>query len=118
MKMLSIIVLTLVAAASMSGWAWAQPPRGPRGGPGGPGPLRPEVLERIVDDLQLSAPDQEKVNAILRAHEEKMRRSREEARTALLKQMKEVLSDKQYAQFKQDVERRPRPLRATAALAA
>lgn len=108
MKMLLILILSPVAV-SMSGWAMAQAPRGPRGGPGGPGALRPEVLERIVDDLQLSTSDKEKVDAILQAHEEKMRRHREEARNALLEKMKDVLSDKQYAQFKQEVERRPPP---------
>jgi hypothetical protein len=112
MKTLICLVLTLVAATSLSSWAQAQPPRGPRGGPGGPGgpgPLRPEVLERIVDDLQLSPGDKEKVDAIVAAHEEKMRRARDEARKALLEQMKGVLNDKQYAQFKQEIERRPLP---------
>jgi hypothetical protein len=112
MQTLMCLVLTVVVTASMSGWASAQPPRGPRGGPGGPGgpgPLRPEVLERIVDDLQLSPGEKEKVDAIVAAHEAKMRQARDEARKALLEQMKGVLNDKQYAQFKQEVERRPPP---------
>jgi EF hand len=109
MKMLMLVVLMLSITASLPGSAAAQPPRGPRGGPGGPGPLRPDVLEGIVDDLKLPEKDKAKVDAILQAHEEKMRRARDEARTALLRQMKEVLDDKQYAQFKQEIDRRPPP---------
>jgi hypothetical protein len=62
-----------------------------------------------VDDLNLSEKEKAKVDEILEAHEEKMRKARDEAKTALLKQMKEILTDKQYAQFKQEVDRRPPP---------
>jgi Spy/CpxP family protein refolding chaperone len=65
------------------------------------------VLERIGDDSNLSETEKAKVDEILEAHEEKMRKARDEARTVLLEQMKEVLTDKQYAQFKQKVDRRP-----------
>src|SRR5580704_10263479 len=112
MKKLMLVVMTIFLAASTTGWANAQPPRGPRGGPGGPGgpgPLRPEVLERIVEDLNLSDKDKAKVDEILAAHEEKMRKVRDEARAVLLKQMKSVLTEKQYAEFKQEVERQPPP---------
>src|SRR5262249_34975627 len=79
---LVFLFLTVAVTASMSGWALAQPPRGPRGGPGGPGgpgALRPEVLERIVDDLHLSPGEKEKVDAIVAAHEAKMRQARDES---------------------------------------
>ena len=113
MKLLVLVVVATFVTASTPGWATAQPPRGPRGGPGGgppgPGPLRPQVLERIVDDLNLPEKEKAKVDEILEAHEAKMRKARDEARTALLVQMKAVLTDKQFAQFKLEVERRPGP---------
>ena len=113
MKILVLVVVAIFVSVFSSGWARAQPPRGPRGGPGGgapgPGPLRPEVLERIVDDLNLPEKEKAKVDEILEAHEAKMRKARDEARAALLAQMKAVLTDKQFAQFKLEIERTPGP---------
>ena len=109
MKSLVLTFSALSLMVATAGWAVAQPPRGPGRGPGGAGPLRPEVLERIVEDLDLPEKEKAKVDAILEAHEGKMRRARDEARIALLDQMKTVLNEKQYAQFKQEVERRPPP---------
>ena len=113
MKILVLVLVAIFVAVSNAGWAAAQPPRGPRGGPGGgppgPGPLRPEMLERIVDDLKLSEKEKAKVDEILEAHEAKMRKARDEARAVLLEQMKAVLTDKQFAQFKLEVDRRPGP---------
>ncbi len=39
----------------------------------------------------------------------KCRKARDEAKASLLKQMKEILTEKQYAQFHQEVDRRPPP---------
>jgi hypothetical protein len=106
MKLLVLAVVAIFVSASAAGWAAAQPPGG---GPPGPGPLRPEVLERIVDDLNLPEKEKAKVDEILEAHEAKMRKAREEARATLLVNMKAVLTDKQFAQFKLEVERTPGP---------
>jgi Spy/CpxP family protein refolding chaperone len=97
----------LVLWCASAGFANAQPGRGP----GSPGPLRPEVLERIVDDLKLSEKERARADEILEAHHETMRRARDEARANLLEQMKAVLTPAQLAQFKQELDRRgPPPL--------
>ena len=105
MKPLICATGALAVWFASAGLAAAQPGRGQ----GGPGPLRPEVLERIVDDLKLSDKARARADQILEAHNEKMRRARDEAKTALLEQIKGVLTASQLTQFKQELDRRGPP---------
>jgi hypothetical protein len=90
--------------------------RGPggRGGPGGPGgprgpggPGGPGGLERAVDDLKLSDKKKEKADAVLKAHQESVRKLMDLANSDLLLKMKDVLSEEEFKKFKEAVDRRP-----------
>jgi Spy/CpxP family protein refolding chaperone len=105
MSRLICVLGPFVVWCASASFAMAQPGRGP----GGPGPLRPEVLERIVDDLKLAEKERARADEILEAHNERMRRARDEARTNLLEQMKAVLTPSQLAQFQQELDRRGPP---------
>ena len=79
------------------------------GGFGGPGGFRPGA-ERALNDLNLS--DQKKkdaAQALVKAHEENVKKLMELARAELLLKMKDVLSDEEYKKFKTELESRPGP---------
>jgi hypothetical protein len=93
-------------------------PRGPGGpggqpGPGGPGfgppPGGPDGLARILEDLNLPEKTMDKADAIVRAHQRKMRRLMDQAREDLLKEMKPILSAEEFEKFKEALDRRPPP---------
>ena len=72
-------------------------------GPGG-------GAERALNDLNLS--DQKKkdaAEALVKAHEENVKKLMELARSELLLKMKDVLSDEEYKKFKTELESRPAP---------
>ena len=94
-------------------------PRGPGGlgrqrgpGPGGPGfgpPGGPDGLERILEDLNLPEKTMDKADAVVRAHQRKMRKLMDQAREDLLKEMKPILSTEEFEKFKEALDRRPPP---------
>jgi hypothetical protein len=76
------------------------------GGGRGFGPGAP--AERALTDLNLS--DQKKkdaAEALVKAHEENVKKLMELARSELLLKMKDVLSDEEYKKFKTELESRP-----------
>jgi hypothetical protein len=78
------------------------------GPPGGFGPGA--IAERALADLNLS--DQKKKDAaaaLVKAHEENVKKLMELARSELLLKMKDVLSDEEYKKFKTELESRPAP---------
>jgi Spy/CpxP family protein refolding chaperone len=98
------------------------PPPGPRGGPPQAGdrgappppplpgpPAGPGAqLDRALDDLKLADARKAKADEVLKAHHEKVRKFLDQAHEDLLQQMKKVLSEEEYKQFKESVEN-PRP---------
>ena len=61
-------------------------------------------MERVLDELRLTDDQKEKVEEILRAHHQAMRKLMDEKRAELLKQMKGVLKEEQYKKFVQMME--------------
>jgi hypothetical protein len=114
MKFMIRLVLITACWCVCAGPTNAQPPRGPRDRPNGP-PPRPEALEAIVEDLKLSPAARAEAEKILEAHNDRMRKARDEARKVLLTQMKQVLTASQFAQFSEEIDRRgpPPPRRGT-----
>jgi hypothetical protein len=84
---------------------------GPRGGfgPGLKGGPRPGGAERAVADLRLSGKTKEKAEAVLKAHQENVRKLMDLARSDLLVKMKDVLSEQEYKTFKEGLDRQPGP---------
>jgi hypothetical protein len=89
--------------------------RGP-GGPGGPGGFGPRDgfrpgggPQRAVDELKLNDKSKEKAEAIVKAHQENVRKLLDLARSDLLQKMKDVLSEQEYKNFKDALERDPGP---------
>jgi hypothetical protein len=97
-------VVVFLLGAALSQPPEPPPPPGTPGGPGGPG-----GLERILDEMKLTRQERDRAQEVLRAHHEKMRKLHEEAREDLLKQMKDVLSEEQVKQLKEELDRRPPP---------
>jgi hypothetical protein len=56
-------------------------------------------LEGVVDDLKLTGTKKEQAEAVIKAHEENVRRLMDQARTDLLRKMKEVLSAEEFQDF-------------------
>jgi Spy/CpxP family protein refolding chaperone len=80
----------------------------PPGGFAPPGGFGPGGVERALADLKLSdKTKQEKAEAVVKAHQEKVRKLMDDTREELLKQMKDVLSEEEFKTFKEAVERRP-----------
>ncbi len=79
-----------------------------KGGFGPKGGFGAGSLERTLTDLNLSDKTKEKAEAIVKAHEENVRRLLELARTDLLVKMKDVLSEQEYKTFKAAAERQSR----------
>jgi hypothetical protein len=83
--------------------------RGGFPGFGGPGGFRPGGgAERALNDLNLG--DQKKkdaAQALVKAHEENVKKLMELARAELLLKMKDVLSDEEYKKFKTELESPP-----------
>jgi hypothetical protein len=80
-------------------------PGGPRGRDGGRG----EADAGALASLKLSEKTKEKAEAVVRAHEENVRRLMDLARSDLLAKMRDVLSEQDFKAFKESVERRPAP---------
>jgi hypothetical protein len=92
------------------------PGAGPRGfggrgpGPGFPGPGGPAVIiDRAVDDLNLTGAKKEKAEAVVKAHHESVRKLMELPRSDMLVKMKDVLSEQEFKTFQTALERRPNP---------
>jgi hypothetical protein len=76
-----------------------------RGGPirsGGPGVAG---IEGVVDDLKLSAKKKEQALAIVKAHQENVRKLMEQARADMLEKMKQVFSAEEFADFQAALDR-------------
>ena len=65
----------------------------------------PLGIERIVDDLKLSGYKKDRAMAAVKAHEEKVRKLTEQARAELLRNMKEILSEDEWKDFKAALDR-------------
>jgi hypothetical protein len=65
----------------------------------------PLGIERIVDDLKLSGNKKDRAMAAVKAHEEKVRKLTEQARAELLRNMKEILSEDEWKDFKAALDR-------------
>jgi hypothetical protein len=85
-----------------------RPPPPPDGREPPPPPPPPQQLDRAIEDLQLSASQKARVEKIVRAHHEKMRKIMDKARTDLLAKMKPLLTKEQYQEFERAM-RRPGP---------
>jgi Spy/CpxP family protein refolding chaperone len=73
-----------------------------------PGGFGPGGVERALADLKLSdKTKEEKAEAVVKAHEEKVRKLMDDTREEMLKQMKDILSAEEFKTFKEAVERRP-----------
>jgi hypothetical protein len=72
---------------------------------GGFGP--PVVIERALDDLNLSEKTKEKAEAVVREHQENIRKMVDLAQVELLLKMKEVLSAEEFKNFKAALDRQP-----------
>jgi Spy/CpxP family protein refolding chaperone len=103
MRSWKMLASTLTVALGFVATAAAQPPRDPPPAPPGP----PGGMAVILQDLRLSDKQQEKVQEILKAHHDKMRKQAEQARDDLLKQLKGVLSEEQYNKVKEPLQRMP-----------
>jgi hypothetical protein len=92
------------------------------GGPGnvgfqiearGPGPGRIRTgfgpglgdIEGVVDDLKLSNKKKDQALAVVKAHQENVRKLMDQARAELLQKMKEVLSEEEFKDFKAALDR-------------
>ena len=65
----------------------------------------PLGIERIVDDLRLSGNKKDRAMAAVKAHEEKVSKLTEQARAELLRNMKEILSEDEWKDFKAALDR-------------
>jgi hypothetical protein len=89
------------------------PPKGP--GPKGFGPKGGAFkgaageVQRTLDDLNVTGTTRDKADRALRAHQDKMRRLEELARSELILQMKEVLNEEDYRVLKSALDRAPGP---------
>jgi hypothetical protein len=85
----------------------ARGPLGPGPGPGLLGPLGPAIgrIEGVVDDLKLAGPKKEQAQAIVKAHQEQVNKVLEQARADMLRKMKEVLSEEEFADFQAALDR-------------
>ena len=66
-------------------------------------------VERAVDGLNLSGQKKEKAEAILKAHEETVRKLHDLAQADLLQKMKGVLSEQEFKSFQEALDRQPGP---------
>ncbi len=74
--------------------------------PRGVGPdFAPRGIEGVVDDLKLSGKKKHRAMAVVKAHEEKVRKLTEQARAELLEKMKEILSEDEWKDFKAALDR-------------
>jgi hypothetical protein len=71
----------------------------PRRGPGIRG--NGANLERALDGLKLSEANKDKVGNLLKASQESVRKERDVARAALLRKMKEILSEDEFKRFQE-----------------
>jgi hypothetical protein len=84
-------------------------------GPGGPGvdgfrgPGGPGNVERALDGLSLSGQKKEKAEAIIKGHEENVRKLQDLAKSDLLQKMKAVLSEQELKTFEEALSRQPAP---------
>jgi len=78
-----------------------------RTGPGGaPGAgARPGVIEEVVDDLKLSVQKKDQALAVVKAHEENVRKLMDQARAELLQKLKAILSEEELQNFKAALDR-------------
>jgi hypothetical protein len=67
----------------------------------GPGAIE----EGVVDDLKLSAKKKAQAMAAVKAHQEKVRKLMDQARTQLLQKMKKILSEEEFKDFKAALDR-------------
>jgi hypothetical protein len=77
---------------------------GPRGIIRGPGPGLGDV-EGVVDDLKLSNKKKDQALAVVRAHQENVRKLIDRARAELLQKMTEILSEEELKDFKAALDR-------------
>jgi hypothetical protein len=86
---------------------------GPGPGPGGPGGFAvggairsgAGAIEGVVDDLKLSDKKKDQALAAVKAHEDRVARLMDEARSELLQKMKEILSAEEFEDFKAALDR-------------
>ena len=77
----------------------------------GPGGIRTGVgpgfgdIEGVVDDLKLSNKKKSQALAVVKAHQENVRKLMDQARAELLQKMKEVLSEEEFKDFKAALDR-------------
>jgi hypothetical protein len=74
----------------------------------------PDAVEAVVDDLKLSGKKKEQAMAVVKVHQENLRRLTKQARAELLQKMKEVLSEEEFNDFKAALDR-PRGVTAFSA---
>jgi hypothetical protein len=70
----------------------------------GPGPGAPGV-EGVVDDLKLSGKKKDQAMAAAKAHQENVRKLMDQARADLLREMKGILSEEEFNDFKAALDR-------------
>lgn len=73
------------------------------------GPGGPRNVERAVDGLNLSGQKKDKAEAIIKAHEENVRKLQDLAKSDLLQKMKGVLSERELKTFEEALNRQPGP---------
>jgi hypothetical protein len=83
--------------------------RGGFGPPAGFGPGPGTRADQALNDLKLNDKTKDKAEAIIKAHEESVRKLLDLARGDLLLKMKDVLSEQEYKNFKDALERQPGP---------
>jgi hypothetical protein len=70
----------------------------------GPGPGA-DAIEGVVDDLKLPGKKKEQALAVVKAHQENVRKLLDQARADLLEKMKQVLSKEEFEDFKAALDR-------------
>ena len=72
-----------------------------------PGPLNPGLgrIDGVVNDLKLSGKKKDRAEAVVKAHQDEVRRLLDQARTELLEKMKEILSEEEFKDFKAALDR-------------
>jgi hypothetical protein len=108
MRFVKFFSVAAIAAILVTFAANGQPPPGgPKGAKGDKKAKANTNSEQLLDDLKLTGAQQRKARDILRSHDEKMREAARQARTDLLAQMKDLLSESEYKVFKDELDQIP-----------
>jgi Spy/CpxP family protein refolding chaperone len=97
MKNAIVLGLAVPVLAYLVMAMFMQPP------PEGPPPGGPEHLNRIIDEMKLTDKQKSKADAVLQAHNDKMRTQVEQNQEDFLKQLKESLGAEQFKEFERTV---------------